>query len=378
MYTNATVLPIPVAAPLETLSYPERPPSISDDQLTTLSKQGFTKGLARALNANCESFPVRFWIIDNSGSMNKPDGHRIIETLKKDDVNIVDCTRWEEIKECVNYHAGLAALLFLPTIFKFLNNPGARVGGQQLSVAEYSLNNVQDEQYTVRNAMGKISPEGFTPLRERIIELHDAIHPMTNILKSTGQKAVIVIATDGKPTDESGYSNDFVTDAFVRSLRQLLELPVWVVIRLCTDDEDVVDFYNSLDDDLELSIEVLDDFIGEAVEVYAVNPWLNYGLPLHRMRESGFNERAFDFIDQRALTKTELRQFCFSLFGQEKFDGVPDPSVDWQGFVSEIGRFNSEESKTYDPIKKRVLPWVDIKELNRRYGGTNACACAVM
>ena len=114
--------------------------------------------------------------------MNKPDGHRIVETTKKDDMRIVDCTRWEEIKECVNYHASLAALLFIPTIFKvcrlycyqknnrydsiinfnfafvtsscvllqFLNNPGARVGGQQLSVAaEYSHKNVQDEQYNV-------------------------------------------------------------------------------------------------------------------------------------------------------------------------------------------------------------------------------------
>ena len=154
--------------------------------------------------------------------------------------------------------------------------------------------------------MAKASPEGFTPLRDRIMELYDAIHPMTIILKNAGQNVVIVIATDGKPTDESGYSKDFVTDVFVRALRQLLELPVWVVVRLCTDEEDVVDFYNSLDDDLELSIEVLDDFVGEAAEVHAVNPWLNYGLPLHRMRESGFNERAFDFIDQRALTRVSL------------------------------------------------------------------------
>ena len=154
--------------------------------------------------------------------------------------------------------------------------------------------------------MGKASPSGFTPLRERIMELHDSIYPMADILKSAGQKAVVVIATDGTPTDESGYATDFVTDAFVKALRQLLDLPVWVVVRLCTDDEEVVDFYNSLDDNLELDIEVLDDYVGEAEEVYAVNPSLNYGLPLHRMRESGFNERAFDFIDQRGLTMVSL------------------------------------------------------------------------
>jgi len=50
--------------------------------------------------------------------MNHPDGHRIIETVKHDDVKIVECTRWEEIKECVNYHADLSGLLGAPTVFK--------------------------------------------------------------------------------------------------------------------------------------------------------------------------------------------------------------------------------------------------------------------
>ena len=40
------------------------------------------------------------------------------------------------------------------------------------------------------------------------------------------------------------------------------------------DNNSVVDFYNKLDALLELSIEVLDDFCGEAVEVQECNPWL--------------------------------------------------------------------------------------------------------
>merc|ERR1719330_1937385 len=370
-YESATILPLP---PI----FPQRPTSLNEEQLKTLTKQGFTRGLASALNANYEHFPVRFWIIDNSGSMKKADGHRIVETCVKNDVKVVDCTRWQEIKECVNYHAGLSGLLFAPTVFKFLNSPGARAGSQQLSVAEYSLHNVQDEQYTIRTTMNNTSPEGFTPLRDRIIELHDIIQNMNDTLKNTGQKAVVVIATDGIPTDERGYSTSFVRDAFIKALRRLLELPVWVVFRLCTDDDDVVEFYNNLDDDPELSIEVLDDFIGEAMEVYEFNPWLNYGLPLHRMRESGFNDRAFDFIDQRALTKTELRQFCASLFGQENFDGVPDPSIDWQGFMAEITRLNNQESHSYNPVKKKVLPWVDVNTLHKMYGEDSSCLCVIM
>jgi len=369
--------PVSSAESLEN-NLPQQPTTLNDKQLRILINQGFTKGLASALNANYEHFPVRFWIIDNSASMTKHDGHRIIETFPKNNVKIANCTRWEEIKECVNYHAGLSGLLFAPTIFKFLNDPGVRAGSQQLSVAEYRRDNVRDEQHTIWKTMHKMKPNGCTPLRDRILELYDTIHNMTNTLKTNGQKAVVVIATDGKPTDNHGFSSSHIRTVFIESLRRLLELPVWVVFRLCTDDNDVVEFYNSLDDDPELSIEVLDDFTGEAMEVYEFNPWLNYGLPLHRMRESGFNDRAFDFIDQRALTKTELRQLCASLFGQDNFDGVPDPSIDWQGFIVEIKRLNNQESYSYNPVKKKVLPWIDVKTLHKMYGEDSSCACVIM
>jgi hypothetical protein len=65
---------------------------------------------------------------------------------------------------------------------------------------------------------------------------------------------VIVLATDGMPTDERGISNDSVKNQFVNTLRSLEGLPVWLVIRLCTDDDTVVQYYNSLDDQLELSM----------------------------------------------------------------------------------------------------------------------------
>ena len=52
-------------------------------------------------------------------------------------------------------------------------------------------------------------------------------------------------------------------------------LPVWIVIQLCSDEYDVVEFYNDVDNQLQLSLKVLDDFIGEAEEVHTHNPWLN-------------------------------------------------------------------------------------------------------
>lgn len=66
---------------------------------------------------------------------------------------------------------------------------------------------------------------------------------------------------------------------------------MWIVIRLCTDEEKVTEFYNNLDGMLDLSLEVLDDYIGECGEVQTQNPWLNYALPMHRCRELGYHDR---------------------------------------------------------------------------------------
>jgi hypothetical protein len=139
-----------------------------------------------------------------------------------------------------------------------------------------------------------------------------------------------------------------------------------------------MNFYNELDNMLELSIEVLDDFNGEAQEVFEVNPWLNYALPLHRMREFGYHDRMFDLIDNRLLTRSEIGDFCALLFGRENFDGVPDPSVDWTGFVKELDRFLDIEKKQWNPITKRVQGWVNQKYLKRVHDGPPTCTCTIL
>ena len=200
---------------------------------------------------------------------------------------------------------------------------------------------------------------------------------MKHQLESTGQKIAIIIATDGLPTDSSGTCSKYSKDEFVTALKSLEGLPVWIVIRLCTDEDDVVEFYNDIDEQLELSIEVLDDFVGEAQEVYEHNKWLNYALPLHRCRELGFEDRVFDLIDERALTKSEIFQFCRIIFGEEEFDSVPDPSIDLRGFLSEIDRImESSTQKQWNPITKKVQPWINTRNLESFYGDVG-CGCTI-
>lgn len=256
---------------------------------------------------------------------------------------MVECSRWEEIQECVNYHISLAGALGAPTCFRLMNDPGITVGAQQFSVAEDPENIIQD-MHEAQRIIRTARPGGCTPLTSHILEIQHEVKNLAPALRANGQRVVVCVATDGLPTDERGYGGDVHQRDFVDALRLLEGLPVWIVIRLCTDEEKVVEFYNDLDQTLELSIEVLDDFNGEAQEVHQCNPWLNYALPLHRMREMGYHDRVFDMLDERLLTKSELRDFCCLLFGEEKFDGVPDPSLDWVGFVQNIERMLERES----------------------------------
>lgn len=92
----------------------------------------------------------------------------------------------------------------------------------------------------------------------------------------------LIRTADGSATD--GDTTQF--------LRPLQDLPVWCMVRLCTDNEEVVSYWNGIDEELELSLDVLDDFCGEAYEIAGGgNGWLTYGLPLHRLREWGLSKK---------------------------------------------------------------------------------------
>ncbi len=70
----------------------------SNEQVECLRDQGFPSALARALSLqSTRAFPLRLWIVDNSGSMREPDGRRLVESSTKDNVKWAKTTRWEEL-----------------------------------------------------------------------------------------------------------------------------------------------------------------------------------------------------------------------------------------------------------------------------------------
>ena len=143
---------------------------------------------------------------------------------------------------------------------QLINDPGAHVGPQQFTI-DTSSNPTGNATlpHTAMEITKKARPGGCTPLTNHILAIHGEVEAMVPALRAHGQKVAIIIATAGLPTDDHGYGGKEHQQQFVQSLRMLEGLPVWVVIRLCTDEEDVVQFYNDLDQVLELSIEVLDE-----------------------------------------------------------------------------------------------------------------------
>lgn len=372
-----------------------------------LKDLGLPRGLRNTLLDNIEEVSnKRIWIIDNSGSMKMMDGHEILtendinngKSLEsgnsKDNEKVLvprsgltngaadgDTTRWAELQETVMCHAHLLSILGAPTEFRMLNPPSN--GGPQNFRVGYSNNHHvhvlpplppifrrknHSESNRAEKIMTRNKPKGKTPLHEAVLDVRKDVIRMLPQLRADGMKVTIVICTDGCPndpvpnTDGNGGTNQQLEDA----LESLKELPVNVVIRLCTDYSEVVDFYNDLDQRMgEASfLDVIDDYEAEAAQVYGQNPWLNYALVLHRMRELGLqgSSELLDCLDQRPFTGDEIRDFAALLFGTTS-DLLPDPLCDWDNFVDEIDRLQQQEQMHWNPAKMANTPWIDTEEL---------------
>ena len=293
------------------------------------------------------------------------DGYRIVETSDQR-IEGQRVTRWEELTQMVIQQVEIAASLKLFTEFRFLNDPGSSVGSQTFAVG--TGGRVQQEIINARNLMLKSKPTGSSPIQVPLRIVAERIRQIRKQLVLSGRRVTVVIVTDGVPTDEDGSdSNPAAEDDFMDALRGLEGLPVWVVVRLCTSEKRVVDYWNNLDVRLDLALEVLDDHQSEAKEVTRHNKWINYALPLHRCREMGCQNRIVDLIDERKLTPHEMREFCLVLLGA-KPGNLPDPGISFRAFSKALEAELKNHRLQWDPIKKKMKPWIDLKGLNQAYG----------
>ena len=231
-----------------------------------LLNEGFPSGLADTMMSNLKKCTHRFFVIDDSGSMSTNDGNRLENTSRG--LRRINCSRWNELKPQILWHAKFAYVAQAKTEFRLLNGAEAITIGDK----EDDGNNLRIFQTVMEGG-----PRGMTPLCKHINEIARKIRQMAPQLRQNRELAVVTIYSDG-------VASDGTLSSVIRSLEGL---PVWVVIRLCTDSEEVVNYWNDIDQNVEVELDVLDDLFGEAEEVMSVNKWLVYGDALHKLREFG-------------------------------------------------------------------------------------------
>lgn len=134
-------------------------------------------------------------------------------------------------------------------------------------------------------------------------------------------------------------------------------------------------YWNNVDAEIELEIDVLDDLRGEAQEVFKVNPWLTYNDILHRMREFGVSMKEFDVLDEGKLSLEQFRKVCTLIYGKVDIERLPLPEIDLHAFCSGLEQLNARPTfHVWSPVQKQILPWVDTKKVRHFYGPkTSSC-----
>jgi len=334
------------------------------------------KEIERANN----SFPVRYVIVDNSGSMNMPDGRRLV-AASDGAIHPVSATRWAELGDTVSELAKVTSALNAETHFHLLN-PSAE--------GQFFVLNIQDTAITARagapcdidklRRVMQTACEYSTPLTEAVQLVADCVKPSEATLRAAGKRAVVIIATDGLPNDAK---------SFLNAMTILQRLPVWVIVRLCTNDESVVSYWSDLDKQLEMPLEVLDDVEGEAREAHLCNPWLVCPPALHLARTIGIKDKLYDLIDEQPLAPSQVKQLIERLLGgrSEGFEGgeggesgLAEPELEPELFLRQVRQLVASSPSVYNPVTKRMGPWIDMRALERflarrRHKGSSGDLC---
>ena len=123
-------------------------------------------------------------------------------------------------------------------------------GVDELKIATKERENGTLEFQHIKSTMNSLKPRGITPLTQHVHEIKAIIQSLAEskeLQNENNTRIAIILATDGLPSNQDGVSSTKEKEEFIEALRSLEGLPAWIVVRLCTDDEEVVGFYNKLD-----------------------------------------------------------------------------------------------------------------------------------
>mmetsp|Transcript_7367 Transcript_7367/g.21770 ORF Transcript_7367/g.21770 Transcript_7367/m.21770 type:complete len:279 (-) Transcript_7367:3255-4091(-) len=208
-------------------------------------------------------------------------------------------------------------------------------------------------------------PNKATPLAESLNFLNRRIALYTPALLAADKMMFLTVITDGVPTplvwSHNRSQKEQLQEAKDRAISELYQavgrFPVSLVVRLCTNDDDAVDFWNNLDDSEEFSLDVIDDMLGEANEVSGKgNSFFVYSPAIHRFREGGFNNRLFDLMDEKRFMPRQRAQIMSILLAEPD---TPLPMYTSANFNAEVKARASRQPTVWNPKTRNLDPCVD-------------------
>jgi len=342
---------------------------------------GLPSALLSAVMVNYQSCDSHLVVIDNSSLMEARDGHVGRKGSDGSTKRVDKLTRWEELQEAMSFDCKLASKCWIPTKFWLLNEPSGVMAGNSktFSLCWTKPEDVVDEMNHIKLMMKNATlDQPKCELGKRISQVTKIIEKQAPRLLECDKKITVVFYTQGIPTNSKGQTGPTIRQDFRRQLWTLIKLPVKIIVRLCTDDEKAMAMFNAMDSRFD-SIDVLDDYWGEAMEVYLHNPWLTYSKGLHRLRESGLAPDILGDLDERPLTLDEVHQLCILLFiGDDTSIHLPlapyQPTSirqlrraswvqNWFPFITALEGLVKKEELQWNPIKKKMMPWIDLDKL---------------
>ena len=132
----------------------------------------------------------------------------VIYFFNRSHYRMVSCTRWTELVESLKFHIDASRATGAPSEFRSIN------GGPPIMVG------TEDEDPARLTAFFENWPNGRTPLCRHVKDIIGKIEALADELTNNGQKACIVIITDGEATDGN----------LLEAMRPLNDLPVWIVV----------------------------------------------------------------------------------------------------------------------------------------------------
>ena len=213
-----------------------------------IERIGLPEACITAIASMYEKMNARIWVVENSRAMQKKDSKLIKATANLDRiVKKEGVSRWEELSQCIDFHSKMAARCWIPTKFWLVNDPGKKTP-KRFGLCWGKKDDVSAELDQVKDVVTALTLDTkVNPLTRQIRKIEDYLSKEATRLEERDEFVGVIVCTQGVPTDENGNKGSGVVKDFVKSLVSLSRLPVKIYFRLCTDDDDVIDFYHTLD-----------------------------------------------------------------------------------------------------------------------------------